>query len=210
MKRKERAVEEKKVELSELTPEVQALIADKVNAMRKDMEAQMQKRVLKQSPWIKRAWRELFLPPSKSVDLQAVKANHDILRYGARCLMAIPEAGFKTRKQIKETDAEIQTRADVFITSILNRELLMAAAEYVIVRHGLVTEYNSMCEKLGSEIQGTYPMPSAEDLEKIKRMLVQQHTEGGQDGVIPEVGKGSEREVDSAGVRGDQSEPPVS
>jgi hypothetical protein len=32
-------VEEKKVELNELAPEVQALIADKVNAMRKDMEA---------------------------------------------------------------------------------------------------------------------------------------------------------------------------
>ena len=203
-------MEEKKVELTELTPEVQALIADKVNAMRKDMEAQMQKRVLKQSPWIKRAWRELFLPPSKSVDLQAIKANHDILRYGARCLMSIPEAGFKTRKQLKETDTEIQTRADVFITSILNRELLMAAAEYVIVRHGLVTEYNSMCEKIGSEIQGSYPMPTAEDLEKIKAMLVQQQFEGGKHGNVPEAGDGSEREVDTASLSSDKQEPPVS
>ena len=202
-------MEEKKVELSELSPEVQALIADKVNATRKDMEAQMAKRVLKQSPWIKRAWRELFLPPSKSVDLLAIKGNHDILRFGMRCLMAIPEAGFKTRKTLKETDQDIQTRADVFVTSVLNRELLMAAAEYVIVRHGLTEEYNSLCEKTGAEYQGVLPMPNPEDLEKIKRMLAQQQTERGNhaDRDVPEVGEGSERALDQGSVPGNQSEP---
>jgi hypothetical protein len=204
---KERVMtESKKVEISELTPEVQQLIAQKVAETQRaaaDMFAKMQ---LKQPSWIKRAWRELVLPKPEGLEVGKVKLRQDALRRGMLCLMACRDSGFKARKGITDmTDIEIQARADMTVTEILSLQLYVLAAESVILRHGLKDEYTSITDKIQQELRPLYPMPTAEEMKRMQDLLA-----GGKDGVgiagFSDAGTESVGDVATEGVRDNQQE----
>jgi phage terminase Nu1 subunit (DNA packaging protein) len=197
-----------KQELAKLPPEKQQLIeliAEKVAEATKHFNEKIMSDV-KQPRWIARAWRELALPKAEPLVIGKVKAKQDSLRRGLLCIMACNDSGFKARKHIKDMDQkEIQTRADLTVTEVLLLQVLVLAAESVISRHGLTKEYTSIVDKVNAELRPMYPELSSEDVERIQALVVKDG--GGENGQLSEIGKGSERAVDTEGVRDNKQEP---
>jgi hypothetical protein len=193
-------MEEKKVEVKDLPPEVQELIAKKIAEASAEVFEKLQ---LKQPSWIKRAWRELVLPKPEGLPLATVKNRQDALRRDMLCIMACPQSGFKARKNITDmTEIQIQARADLAVTKILNLEVFVLAAESVIVRHGLKEEYTSITDKILTELRPMYPMPTPEEVARMQALIA-----GGEDGNIvgfSDAGTEGEGAVDSESVQGDQ------
>jgi len=196
-------MEEKKVEVKDLPPEVQELIAKKIAEVQKASAEVFQKLQLKQLSWFKRAWRELVLPKPEGLPLATVKNHQDALRRDMLCIMACPQSGYKARKGITDmTDIQIQARADLAVTKILNLEVFVLAAESVIVRHGLKEEYTSITDKILTELRPMYPMPTPEEVARMQALIA-----GGEHGNIvgfSDAGTEGEGAVDSESVQGDQ------
>jgi hypothetical protein len=100
------------------------------------------------------------------------------------------------------TEIQIQARADLAVTKILNLEVFVLAAESVIVRHGLKEEYTSITDKILTELRPMYPMPTPEEVARMQALIA-----GGEHGNIvgfSDAGTEGEGAVDSESVQGDQ------
>jgi len=192
-------MEEKKSETpKEVSPEIQDLIHKEAQRI---LAEQMMRSKVRQEPWIKRAWHELFLSKLEPLAAVKVKGMQDGLRFGMRCMMAV--GGHKYADGIKLTEVEMQTRADLAVTTILNLQVYVLAAEQVITRHGLKEEYTSIIDKVNDELRGMYPQPTEAEIAKLKALI----STGGEDGKLSDTGKEGQREMDSASLPDHQREP---
>ena len=194
-------MEEKKIEQKDVPPDIQDLIHKEAQRI---LAEQMKRSKVRQPPWIKRAWRELVLPKLEPMPAVKVKNMQDGLRFGMRCMMAV--GGHKYAEGTKLTEVELQTRADLAVTTILNLQVYVLAAEQVITRHGLKEEYTSIIDKVNDELRGMYPQPTEQEIEKL-RALIASGGENGQGNIeLSDAGKGSERTLDSASLPDHQRE----
>jgi len=128
-------------------------------------------------PLWKRVLREWKAKAPRAID--AAKVNTEIrgVKFGMRCMMII--GGYRFKKGMRETDEEIQKRADATVTLIINVFMMVRAAEDVIVRHGLTDEYKAQLAHLQSAMAASVPQPTGEELAKLQEMLGKMAKGGG-------------------------------
>ena len=129
-------------------------------------------------PLWKRILRERAAKAPKPIDAAKVNTELQGIKFGMRCMMII--GGYRFRKGLKETDEEIQKRADATVTLIMNVFMMVRAAEDVIVRHGLTEEYKAQLAHLQAALAAGIPQPTGEELARLQEMLGKMAKGGGQ------------------------------
>ena len=161
----------------------------------------------------------------KPGDLHQAKIERDIqqMQFNLRVMSyyVVTKLGgtYKAKQTLGPlTDDEIAQRSDASVTLMSTLMFTIQAAEEIIVRNGLLGEYQSQCQRLQARLQGGYPSPSEDELRKMRSMLesmmikgagngkgLADAEDGGLGGVqLSDAGAEGEHPVDQEGVRGDK------
>jgi hypothetical protein len=161
-------------------------------------------------PLWKRFLRERKAKAPRAIDAAKVNTELQGVKFGMRCMMIL--GGYRFKKGLKETDEEIQKRADATVTLIMNVFMMVRAAEDVIVRHGLTEEYKAQLAHLQSAIAAGVPQPTGEELLKLQEMLGKMAKGGGAPAGIATFGdaaKGDGNGGNGLSEAGERSDDPV-
>ncbi len=124
-------------------------------------------------PALAKLWRRILgeIRAKAPAAIDAGKIAQEIagVKFGMRCMMIL--GGYRYREGLKETDEEIQGRADATVTLIMGILLRVRAAEDVVVRHNLTAEYQAQLTHLEHSLSSGLPAPTAEEIEKMKSLL---------------------------------------
>ena len=202
-------------EVSKLPPEMQQQIAEQVKAQLQGGAIELPgnppiPNSAKKDGILKRLWAELHTRDPQLIDVEKVNAELSGIRFGLRCMMV--QGVYRVRKGIDMTDDQILQRADATLTLISNVFMFVRAAEDVITRHGLETEYKAQLADLQKGIMNFVPQPSGVELEKLQAMLGTMakgagNGEGNGEGIhLSDSGDASVDGVGEESVLGDQPE----